>query len=698
MTDRSARDLHLPEGTRREPRHCAPTAREFLLALLALVFVATASPPSAFAGAASECGDGLIEGPEQCDDGNTTPGDGCAAACLVEACFECSGEPSACAPAPNGTLCDDLDVCTETDVCVSGVCQGGAPLSCPDPGACAVPVCDPISGCGSQLEPNGTPCDDGNPDTDPDTCQAGTCQGVPLTSCVGRPDGSPCDDNNVCTTGDSCFSNSCKPGTPVSCTALDQCHLQGICNPFTGCNNPVRPDGSPCDDTDLCTQLDSCQSGVCTGGDPVVCTAQGPCLDPGTCDPNTGVCSSPAKPDGTACDDSDLCTQLDVCLAGTCTGTDPLVCVAPSTCAAAGSCDAATGLCSHPPLPSGTACEDGNACTSGDVCDGAGVCLVGTSSCGDGNLSLQCDEQCDDGNMLDGDGCSSACAVETSIVQSLDQERCINEAVRRGLRVASVQGRQASDCVRFAGLGKVERLADAGEEQTASACLENDVKAKVQRAVDQLSTGVANRCTAPEQIPDFAFSSASVLSAAAREEAIGLIEDVFGADLSGAIVSSATDKNGARCQSELTKRSRILYDELWKLTRKRARDALRCSRPNAPSSCASKGIVPLPVGTGFELQLAALGYVDADPKAKIFKRTNQIGEQAIKFCAPASTSIVDLAPGFCSASADAAALATCVSQQTRCRFCRNFAIGHVVLASCDVFDDGLANESCNLEP
>jgi cysteine-rich repeat protein len=42
------------------------------------------------------CGDGLIEGGEQCDDGGTTPGDGCDASCQTEPDWICVGEPSVC--------------------------------------------------------------------------------------------------------------------------------------------------------------------------------------------------------------------------------------------------------------------------------------------------------------------------------------------------------------------------------------------------------------------------------------------------------------------------------------------------------------------------------------------------------------------------------------------------------------------------
>jgi cysteine-rich repeat protein len=46
------------------------------------------------------CGDGLIEGAEECDDGDTTPGDGCDASCQIESGWTCVGEPSVCSAIP----------------------------------------------------------------------------------------------------------------------------------------------------------------------------------------------------------------------------------------------------------------------------------------------------------------------------------------------------------------------------------------------------------------------------------------------------------------------------------------------------------------------------------------------------------------------------------------------------------------------
>ena len=98
----------------------------------------------------------------------------------------------------------------------------------------------------------------------------------------------------------------------ISCTAVDACHLAGECDPGTGvCSSPFAPDGTACDDGDLCTNTDTCQSGACTGVS--LCPAASGC-QPG-CDPETGLC---AAPDGTSCNDGSVCTTTDTCQGGVC--------------------------------------------------------------------------------------------------------------------------------------------------------------------------------------------------------------------------------------------------------------------------------------------------------------------------------------------------------------------------------------------
>ena len=106
---------------------------------------------------------GTVEQGEECDDGSNTSNDGCSFDCKVEKCFGvvCTGSDDChgvCDPAtgecsndwkPDNTPCNDSNACTKTDQCVSGVCVGGNPVSCPgpkDPNCYGPGVCDTQDG------------------------------------------------------------------------------------------------------------------------------------------------------------------------------------------------------------------------------------------------------------------------------------------------------------------------------------------------------------------------------------------------------------------------------------------------------------------------------------------------------------------------------------------------------------------------
>ena len=192
-----------------------------------------------------------------------------------------------------------------------------------------------------------------------------------------KPNNTGCNDGDACTQTDTCQAGFCVGSNPVDCTASDQCHDIGTCNPATGlCSDPIKPNGTGCNDGNACTQTDTCQNGSCIGANPVVCTASDQCHDAGVCDPRTGVCSNPAKADGAACDDGDACTTTS-CQAGFCTVTARVACTPIDQCHDAGVCNPANGTCSNPTKADTTPCTDGNACTTGDQCVG-GICRPGT--------------------------------------------------------------------------------------------------------------------------------------------------------------------------------------------------------------------------------------------------------------------------------------------------------------------------------
>src|SRR5205823_4129116 len=307
----------------------------------------------------------------------------------------------------DGAPCDDGSACTQTDACEAGICVGANPVVCTAVDQChTAGTCDPASGaCSNPAKPNGTSREDANACTQSDTCQAGACLGANPVVCTAvdqchtagtcdpasgacsnpaKPNGTSREDANACTQSDTCQAGACLGANPVVCTAPDQCHTAGTCDPASGaCSNPAKPNGTSCNDANACTQSDTCQAGACLGANPVVCTAPDQCHTAGTCNPASGVCSSPARPDGARCDDASGCTQTDTCQGAICVGSQPVVCTALDKCHTAGTCDPATGTCSNPTRQDGTSCDDGDGCTVGDRCLG-GTCTGVPRSCDDG--------------------------------------------------------------------------------------------------------------------------------------------------------------------------------------------------------------------------------------------------------------------------------------------------------------------------
>ena len=354
-----------------------------------------------------------------CNDGNAcTQNDSChAGVCTGGAAVTCTASDTChsagtCNPstgacsnpvAANGVACNDGNACTQNDSCQAGVCTGGAAVTCTASDTChSAGTCNPSTGaCSNPVAANGVACNDGNACTQNDSCQAGVCTGGAAVTCTASDachsagtcnpstgacsnpvaaNGVACNDGNACTQNDSCQAGVCTGGAAVTCTASDACHSAGTCNPSTGaCSNPVAANGVACNDGNACTQVDTCQSGVCSGSQPIVCTAMDACHLAGTCSPSTGACSTPAAPDGTACTGTNKCDQTYACAAGACTGSNPVVCAAAGTCHVAGTCDPTSGVCSSPVAANGSPCDDGNPCTQNDTCTN-GTC-AGTGQC-----------------------------------------------------------------------------------------------------------------------------------------------------------------------------------------------------------------------------------------------------------------------------------------------------------------------------
>ena len=221
---------------------------------------------------------------------------------------------------PEGAACSDGTVCTESDGCVAGVCQGTL-IDCGDGDDCTADTCDPVEACQhTPLDEGG--CSDGDPCTKSDSCSGGACAGTKLDcddgnpctddlcdaatgDCVNLALTGACDDGNACTEGDKCVAGKCAGDKVCPCKVDKDCEIYST--------------GDPCEGALSCVD-DFCHSSAAAA---VQCpqVGLGPCeLNQCFAEEGKPVCKVISVADGTPCIDGDACTIGDICAAGSCAG------------------------------------------------------------------------------------------------------------------------------------------------------------------------------------------------------------------------------------------------------------------------------------------------------------------------------------------------------------------------------------------
>ena len=420
------------------------------------------------------CGNGMIDGAEECDDGNTDDGDGCSGACFVERCG--NGRVDFGEDCDDGNM-DDTDGCTnmctftcsaDSDCDDADICNGAE--TCSDPGttmsACNPPAMAAADGtaCGSMMIclAGGcvmTACGDGFVDTgageecdDMNSTSGDGCENDCTFTCSGDSD---CDDGNACNGAESCSmagtaSSSCMAGTPLMDGA--SCGGGRICNGGScvtpGCGDGIVSGSEDCDDMNS-TSGDGCENDCtwtcagdsdCSDGD--VCNGAEMCTSPSSLMSRCGAGTPPA--DGTSCGSGLICVSggcvMARCGDGFVTGSEDCddmnttngdgcdndcswTCTGASDCDDGDACNG-TESCTMPSSLSsrcmpGSAPPDGTMCSTGMA--GREICRMMScvvSTCGDGftDAGATPPEECDDGNTMSGDGCSSTCMMETGVM------------------------------------------------------------------------------------------------------------------------------------------------------------------------------------------------------------------------------------------------------------------------------------------
>jgi cysteine-rich repeat protein len=408
------------------------------------------------------CGNGTVEGTEQCDDGDAN---GTAnARCTTQCTWVCTDD----------SWCTDNEPCNGTETCVDHACVPGTPAddgdSCGDGKLCRNQVCSDAA-CGDTFVTGpDEECDDAN-STPGDGCE-NDCK----FSCLSTDSARDCTPQDACQGQGTCddSTHTCTPGIPLDNNT--PCGSGGYCKNGT-CTQPTCGNGQtePGEDCDL-----GATNGTVGSGCKADCTYE--CVVPANDCPAAPVCQKPSCNAQHACENVADATKNDMSC-----GTD-LVC-------SNGACVAPTAVCGNGTIETGEQCDFGNgngantgcesncqfsctilpdSCNDGNPCNGTETCTTVTvdakpgqkctataapplgTSCGTGKICLgqlcvsstcgdnfvdadaseECDppngttcsatcknvvcgdgvragaEQCDDGNTTNLDGCDSACRFE----------------------------------------------------------------------------------------------------------------------------------------------------------------------------------------------------------------------------------------------------------------------------------------------
>lgn len=131
---------------------------------------------------ATQCGNGMIETGEDCEDGNVMAGDGCGPTCLFEVCGNGYVDPGESCDDGNTITGDGCSAACVVEYCSDGVVQEGIGETCDDDNPFAGDGCGPtclFEVCGNGFVDPGEECDDANT-VDCDGCDACVLVGSPF--------------------------------------------------------------------------------------------------------------------------------------------------------------------------------------------------------------------------------------------------------------------------------------------------------------------------------------------------------------------------------------------------------------------------------------------------------------------------------------------------------------------------------------
>jgi len=287
-----------------------------------------------------------------------------------------------------------------------------------------------------------------------------------------------------------------------------------------------------------------------------------------------------------------------------------------------------------------------------------------------GNSVVDPLEQCDDGNVVGGDGCESDCQPTggQSQKQDPDQQKCINALNKSMLKVVSKQGKDVCACIKDGAKGRLTEPISPIES-----CLSADRNGKVAQAQAGTSSAFDKSCTTSP--PDFGATNPTTVNNAAVQAELDLIHIIFGPDLDAVIASELPDKNESKCQQKIARSAKKCLEAMLKEFNGCKKLAL--GNPTDPATLSA--------------DLEACMFTDSKRKVAKFCGSS-ISNQLQKKCVAKDVDLAAAFPGI--GVAGASALESALAQTTGCLACRALNSADALNRDCDDADDGIVNGSC----
>ncbi len=371
------------------------------------------------------CGDSVTQPPEQCDDGNLAPGDGCSPSCNLEGCGNGIVEP--------GEQCDDgglnantADSCrTNCKLAVCGDSINDSNEGCDDGNFASGDGCSPT--CNTEVCGNGNA--DPNEECDDGANNANAADACRLNCTLPACGDGITDSNEGCDDGNALSGDGCSP----TCI-LETCG-NGVADPDEQCDDGGNNSNTTPDACRVNCTLPRCGDGVTDAGEEC---DDGNIVSGDGCSPTCiqQLCGNGITDPGEQCDDG--LNNSDV-IANACRTT----CVLPS--------------CGDSVTDSNEQCDDGNTSNTDD-CTNA----CENNVCGDGFRDTQGPvvEACDDGNDINTDACLNSCQVAS----------CGDGFTRVGVEVCDegLGGNDGGEGECIAGCGAIQTCGDGTTNGTES--------------------------------------------------------------------------------------------------------------------------------------------------------------------------------------------------------------------------------------